>query len=458
MDFRKQNSIIKNTEKLVAKGNVEGRKVALEVLDYAIKKIDTYNAVKKMARIENNTLLIGEIEYDLSKLRDIYVLGAGKATFDIAKALEEVLKDRIRNGVIIVKKGVGEKLTKIRVYKAGHPIPDEVGLKGAIEVKKIAVNAGKGDLVFVALTGGCSALMPMPAPKITLKDKMKVNDLLLKSGASIGEINTIRKHMSSIKGGRLAVLIHPAEMVNLIVVDEVAGMPWGPTIPDSTTFDDAISTLKKHDLWRVIPENVRLHLERAEDRYETPKSSDFESIGVKSRTFILSKNEDLCEAIVEKANQLGYNSLILTTKLEGESNDVGVVLSAIAKEVEANNRPIAAPCMLISGGETTVTIIGDCGEGGRNQELALSAALKIAGREKIVLASMGTDGTDGPTEIAGAIVDGYTLRRAEEAGLDLSRELRFHNSSHVFRALEDAIYSGPTGTNVMDIQVLVVTK
>jgi glycerate-2-kinase len=208
----------------------------------------------------------------------------------------------------------------------------------------------------------------------------------------------------------------------------------------------------------VIPENVKLHLERAEVRHETPKSSDFESIGVKSISFILAKNEDSCEAIVEKANQLGYNPLILTTKLEGESKDVGVVLSAVAKEVEANNRPIYAPCILISGGETTVTIIGDCGEGGRNQELALSAALKIAGREKIVLASIGTDGTDGPTEIAGAIVDGYTLRRAEKIGLDLGRELRSHNSSHVFRELEDAIYTGPTGTNVMDIQVVVVTS
>jgi len=253
-------------------------------------------------------------------------------------------------------------------------------------------------------------------------------------------------------------MIHPAEMVNLIVVDEVAGEPWGPTIPDETTFQDAIAVIKKHNLWGVIPESIRLHLEKADPKNETPKPGRFRVLGIKTRTFILATNEDACEAALEKAKRLGCNALILTTILEGESKDVGITLSAVAKEVEANSRPAESPCVIISGGETTVTIIGGSGEGGRNQELALSASIKIAGSEHIVLASLGTDGTDGPTDIAGAIVDGYTESRAQQMGLDLSKELKNHNSSYVFRKLQDAIHTGPTGTNVMDLQIIVVTK
>jgi glycerate-2-kinase len=451
-------NIIKNTGNLISKGNIEGRKVALKVLECALKEVDNYELVKRVIKIEGDKLFLGENEYVLSELQDIYVLGAGKASFGIAKALEERLQERIRDGVIIEKRGRSEKLRRVRVFEAGHPIPDQAGLEGAFEVAKLAERAGEGDLVFVVVTGGCSALMPHPAEGLTLEDIMRVNRLLLESGATIDEINPIRKHLSSIKGGKLALMIRPAKIVNLIVIDEIAGRPWGPTIPDETTFADAIATLKKYNLWTVIPENALKHLERSDPEKETPKKKEFDAKGVEARTIVLAKNYDACRAALVEAKRLGYNAIILTTVLEGESKDAGVILSAVAREAEANSNPIEKPCVIISGGETTVTIVGEAGEGGRNQELALSASLKIAGSKNMVIASLGTDGTDGPTDIAGAIVDGHTADRAQEIGIDLARELKNHNSSHVFRQLGDAIYTGPTGTNVMDLQVIVVTQ
>ncbi len=456
--FEKNFHLIKNSEELLLKGNIQGRWVALQVLEHALKKIDTYNAVKRSIRVKGDRLFVGDVEYELSKLNNIYVLGAGKASFDIAKALEDVLQERIRDGVIIEKKGREKKLNKIRIIEAGHPIPDEAGLMGAVEITKMANKASEGDLVFVAITGGCSALMPLPAEGLTLEDKIDVNKLLLNSGATIDEINTVRKHISQIKGGRLALMIHPSEMVNLIVIDEVAGKPWGPTISDDTTFEDVRSVLNKYNLWGNLPENVRIYLENAEQESETPKEKDFTALGIKANTIILATNSDACEAAAEEARRLGYKASILTTSLEGESKDIGIALSAIAKEVDSNSRPIKSPGVIILGGETTVTLVGEAGEGGRNQELALSASLKIAGCKNIVLASLGTDGTDGPTDIAGAIVDGYTLSRTQRIGIDLVSELKNHNSSYVFRTLGDAIFTEATGTNVMDLQVIVITE
>lgn len=457
MSSERRFQIIKNMNELLSKENREGRRVALEVLEYALGEVDTYQAVKRTVSLEDDTLKVGEHRYDLSRFRNIYVLGAGKATFEAAKALEDTLQERIRDGVIIEKRGMGKKLRRIRVFEAGHPIPDEAGMQGTMEIVKLAREAAEGDLVFVTITGGCSALMPLPAEGLTLEDKRKVTGLLLECGATIDEINTVRKHMSAVKGGRLARIIHPAEFVNLIVIDEIAGKPWGPTTPDRTTFRDAIYVLKKYDLWKMVPYAVRLHLEKAETENETLKPRSFEAMGIRSRTSILAENQNVCEAAAKKAEKLGYKASILTTILEGESKDIGVALSAVAKEIETRERPVRPPCVVILGGETTVTIRGEAGEGGRNQELALSASLKIAGSGRIVLASLGTDGIDGPTDIAGAIVDGYTVNRAKAMELDLEKELRRHNSSPVFRALGDAIYTGPTGTNVMDLHVIVVT-
>ena len=252
------------------------------------------------------------------------------------------------------------------------------------------------------------------------------------------------------------MLMHPAELINLIVVDEVAGLPWGPTVPDTTTFDQAISVLKKYDLLERVPRSVREHLEKADPKDETPKTNDFEHEGVKTHDFILASSDTLCESSRKKAEELGYEAMILSTAVEGESREAGIVLSGVAKEIEKNNRPVKPPCVLIVGGETTVTIEGTAGEGGRNQEFALAASLEIEGSRRIVIASIGTDGTDGPTDIAGGIVDGYTVERAKNKGIDLFESLRRHNSSYVFRQLDDAIFTGSSGTNVMDLRLLVV--
>jgi len=449
-------SIIKNRNALLSHGIVEGRKIALDVIEQALTAIDSYQLVKTFVTLQGSILRVASLTYDLSKIADIYIVGGGKGSSSIAEALEHILGGRVNKGLVIEKRGQGRKLRRVDVIEAGHPVPDEEGVKGSEKIIEIAKNAKRDDLFFACITGGCSALMTLPAEGITLEDVKKVTDLLLMCGAEIQEINAVRKHISQVMGGRLALHIHPAEVIGLIVVDEVAGLPWGPTVADTTTFRDAISVLEKYALWERVPDSVRKHLEKADPREETPKLKDFEREGVKVHNFVLANSENVCEAARKRAEELGYNSMILSAVVEGESREVGIALAGIAREAEKNGRPLKPPCVLIVGGETTVTITGEAGEGGRNQEFALAASLKIDGSRRIVIASIGTDGTDGPTDIAGGVVDGYTVQRAREKKIDLFQNLTRHNSSYVFRQLDDAIFTGSTGTNVMDLRLLVV--
>jgi len=449
--------IIKNKDELLSHGNIRGREITLDVIEHAVKAVNGYDLTKKAIHIKNEKLIIGSFECDLSKIRNIYVIGGGKATYPIAKALEEILGDRITQGIINVKRGEKRRLKYIRVIEAGHPIPDEAGLEGVKEMLEIAEKAGERDLVFCIITGGASALMPYPAGNISLEDLIETTDLLLKSGASIDEINTVRNHIEDIKGGKLAKRIHPAQIINLIIVDEIPYQPWGPTAPDKTTFKDAIYVLKKYDLWDKVPRSVREYLMKglSDPGLETLKPEDFKYLRVQH--VLLAHNTNLCEAARRRAEELGLNSLILTTKLEGESKEAGIILASIAREIEEYGRPIKPPCIIIAGGETTVTIKGQHGKGGPSQELVLGAALKIAGSERIVIASIDTDGTDGPTEVAGGIVDGYTVRRARELDLDIYEALKTHNSYEVLMKLQDAIITGPTDTNVMDLNIITIT-
>jgi len=454
---RYPTTIIKNTKELLSHGNKRGREVALDVIEHAIRSVNSYEAVKKFVRIENDRkLIVGDLNYDLSKVGNIYVVGAGKATFPIAQGLDEILGERIKRGTINVKTGEKRRLKHISIREAGHPIPDEAGLEGTKEIIDIAREAKEDDIVFCAVTGGASALMPYPAGNISLEDKKKATQLLLKCGATIDEINAVRKHISAIKGGRLAKYIHPAEVINLIVIDEIAGRPWGPTVPDTSTFEDAVNVLRKYRLLEKVPVSVRKHLERglADPSLETPKPKDFK--GLKVRSIVLADNGIMCEAAKKRAEELGFKSLVLSSRLEGESREVGIVLASIAKEIEEKGRPINPPCILVLGGETTVTITGQCGKGGPSQELVLGTSLKIAGSKKIVVASIDTDGTDGPTEIAGGIADGYTIERAKEKHIDVYENLIRHNSSRVLKELKDTIITGPTETNVMDLNVVVI--
>ncbi|MEM1991606.1 MAG: glycerate kinase [Nitrososphaerota archaeon] len=451
-------ALVKNKHALLSHGNVEGRKIVLDIIEYTLKSVDAYDLVRGVVFVEGQTLSINRLKYDLSRIRNIYVVGAGKGSVRIAEALEDILGNRISAGIIIEKRGQGRKLSMIKVVEGGHPIPDGAGLEAAKEVVEIAKRAQDGDLIIACITGGCSALMPLPAEGISLDDKRIVTDLLLKCGATIDEINAVRNHISAIKGGRLAMYAHPAEIVNLVLVDEVAGLPWGPMVPDPTTFVDAVRVLKKYRLWEKVPDSVRRHLEMglSDQRMETPKPEDFERLKV--HNVVLASIEIACEAAKKRAEELGLNSMILSTMMEGESREVGIVLASIAKEVEKKCRPIKPPCALIAGGETTVTITDHCGEGGPSQELALSSSLKIHKSKKIVIASIDTDGTDGPTDVAGGIVDGYTLDRAKEKGIDVYENLMKHASSRVLKGLEDVIITGPTGTNVADLNVVVVDE
>lgn len=450
--------VIRNTSELLSHGNLSARKNILDIVDHALRVMDSYGIVRELVHLKGHILTVGSLHYDLTRIPRIYVVGAGKGVSRIAEALESILGDKIERGIVVEKRGQKRPLRKVEVVEAGHPVPDEDSVRGAVEITKIADLAKQGDLVFVCVAGGCSALMTLPAKGLTLEDIRVVTRLLLACGADIQEINAVRKRVSDVMGGKLALHIHPAKMVNLIVIDEVLDLPWGPTVPDTTTSADAIRVLRKYDLWYRISEPMREYLERASPTQETPKVQDFERMGIKSQNVVLSDIKAACLAAREKAEELGLRSLVLSTSVEGESRDVGFVLASIAREIEKYGRPIEPPCAIIAGGETTVTILGRSGEGGRNQELALAASLKIDGSTSIALAAIGTDGTDGPTDMAGGIVDGHTVRRAVEAGIDLTENLKVHNSSHVLKQLGDAIVTGPTGTNVMDLLVIVVER
>ncbi len=444
--------MIKSYRNLTSRGNAKGRRIVIGIMESALQQVNSYDLVKQRVKV-GKVLKIGPFRYDLKKIRNIFVVGGGKQVTFVASALEDILGERIREGVVVEKKGWGRKTKKIRVIAGGHPIPDAGSVEGGKEILRVARMAGKDDLVIACVTGGCTSLTLLPLPGITLNDARKISKLLLYSGAPLEAMNTVRKHLSQVGGGRLAMASHPAKVVSLIALDEIEGLPWGPTVPDTTTFLDAKHVLMRYDLWHKAPKSVRRCFESADKRLESPKARDFAKSGVKSRPLIFADNRMLCQAAKRKATELGIGASIISTAIEGEAKDVGVALANLAREIESNGRPFKAPHILIAGGETTVKIDGAHGEGGRNQELALAAALKIAGNTRITIGSIATDGTDGPTDIAGAIVDGYTLRNSRQAGIDPIDSLKRHNTSNAFRRLGDAIYAGNTATNLMDLMI-----
>lgn len=446
---------IKNREELVSHGQTEERKTVIDIIEHALLAADPYTATINLVHLDGDILSVGDLHLDLSGRGKIYLLGAGKATFPIAKALEEILGDRIADGVVIVKEGQPGNLHRVKIREASHPLPDERGFMAAKEMKTVAEMAQEGDIVFCVITGGSSSLAPLPVSGITLAEKKKVNELLLNSGATIREINAVRKHLSQIKGGNLALSIFPAELINLTVSD-VTGDPLDYitdlTVPDTSTFEDAIQVLKKYDLLERIPQSAREYLLSATPEMENPK--DFSSMPV--HTFVIVKSDVVCEAASNRASELGLASMILTSILEGESKEISHVFTGIAREIKTYHRPLTPPCAVIASGETTVTLPGECGKGGPNQEFALSAALQFDGINEVVIAAIDTDGTDGPTELAGGIIDSSTLERARKKGLDLSRSLLSHDACTALTELDDAIITGHTGTNVNDLYIMLV--
>jgi hydroxypyruvate reductase len=369
----------------------------------------------------------------------------------MAQAVEKILGKRITSGLINVKHGHTVKLSRIEQNECGHPVPDESGVRGAQRIAAIARDATAKDLVICLISGGASALMPLPASPITLGEKQATTNLLLACGASIHEINAVRKHISAIKGGQLAALASPAKVISLILSDVIGDnldvIGSGPTSPDASTFVMARGVFEKYGIWNKVPRAVRVRLDSgaAGEIPETPKAlKNVENL-------IIGSNRIALDAAAEKAKELGFKPLILSSSIEGETREIAGMHAAIAREIRQSGRPLKPPVCIISGGETTVTIRGK-GKGGRNQEFALSAAVGIAGLKDVLIFSAGTDGTDGPTDAAGAQADGETLRRGPEA----VRRLANNDSYHFFEPLKDLIMTGPTGTNVMDVHLILV--
>jgi glycerate 2-kinase len=396
------------------------------------------------------------VERHLSKLklrpyRRIYVVGGGKAGASMSSAAERVLGDQITAGLVNVKDGHTAKLRRIELNECGHPVPDERGVEGARRIAEIVREAREDDLVICLISGGASALMPAPVPPITLAEKQAVTRLLLASGANIHEINAVRKHISAIKGGQLARLAAPATVESLLLSDVIGDdldvIGSGPTAPDASTFADAIGILEKYGIFKKAPKSVRDRLVGGQP--ETPKRSD--RIFKRVRNTVVGSNRLAVEAAAAKARDLGYHTLILASEIEGETRDVARMHAAIAREIVRYGRPVPRPACIVTGGETTVTLKGE-GLGGRNQEFVLAAAIDIAGLPGVVVLSGGTDGSDGPTDAAGAIADGSTLRRYPDA----RRFLEANDSYHYFESLDDLIKTGPTNTNVMDVRLVMV--
>jgi glycerate 2-kinase len=456
--FRNEDELLKNAASDTLR---RLRREAMDILRTAVDAVDPGKAVRRSLKVESGRLVCGDVELDLGWFSRISVVGGGKAGGAMAEAVEGLLGDRISGGVVNVPRGTESiyKLEKIQLSGASHPIPDEDGLKGVEKMLSLLDGAGEDDLFIVLISGGGSALMTYPAEGLGLREIQRMTDLLLKSGATINELNAVRKHISTVKGGQMARRSHPATVLSLILSD-VVGDPLdtiasGPTAPDSTTFRDAVKILKWKGLWEKTPEPIRHHLEEGlkGEREETPKSGNQLFRRVHNR--VVGSNLTAATAALERASALGYNSLLLTTRMEGEASQVGTAIAGVASEIEATGNPLPPPAAVVIGGETTVTVTGG-GLGGRNQELALGAARKIQGLNSVV-AALATDGVDGPTEAAGAIVDGLTMHRARSLGLEPGESLADNDSYRFFKELGDCFLTGPTGTNVNDLTLILVS-
>lgn len=412
----------------------------------------------------------GERVYDLNAYERVLVVGAGKAGAPMAEAAAAVLGDRLSRGHIIVKYGhVGEAgaLARVTVFEAGHPLPDAAGVRAAQQLADLLRGATERDLVICLLSGGGSALMPLPVASVSLADLQALTRTLLACGATINEINTLRKHLSQLAGGQLARLAAPATLVSLILSD-VVGDPLdviasGPTVPDPTTYADAWAILERYGVLKQVPTAVLAHLRSGVHGSvaETPKPGDaaFERV----QNVVIGSNRIAATAATDAARQLGYHTLLLSTFVEGEAREVGRVVAGLAKGIvrgECTVPPgvtLERPACLVLGGETTVTLHGD-GRGGRNQELALAAALALEGWPEVLVTCLATDGTDGPTDAAGAVVDGTTVQRAAAQGLSAADHLARNDAYPFFVALGDLIMTGPTQTNVNDLIIVLVAS
>jgi len=437
---------------------VSPRDDACRILAAAVAAADARAAVLRVLALEEDALLVaGDERVPLASIERVWVIGAGKAAAGMALAAREVLGERIAGGTITTKHGHAADVPGVEVWEAAHPVPDASGLAGAADALACARAAGPNDLVLCLLSGGASALWPSPPAGVSLTDLAALTDRMLRAGATIRELNAVRKHLSRIGGGWLARAAHPARVVTLAVSD-VVGSPLdviasGPTVPDPTTFADALDVVERYEI-SGAPTALAWLRAGAEGRApETPKPGD--AAFARTSAHVIAANADALRGAAAEAERLGWRAEIVADDLEGEAREVAGQIAAFAQERQRERRDDDAPLALLLGGETTVTVRGD-GTGGRNQELALALAVELDGRSGIVAASLGTDGTDGPTGAAGGIVDGGTIARGAAASLDARGHLERNDAHPFLRATGDLLVTGPTGTNVCDVVLLLI--
>jgi glycerate 2-kinase len=453
---------IRNREQIIQNGQTpkvqRARSIALNSLECALNIADPQQLVHAKVKMENSSLKVENLTFDLTEFKHIYVVGGGKAAAAMALATEEILGSQITAGVVNVPYGTKKETRIIELNQASHPIPDLAGVEGTRRMMAIAEKADADDLLICLISGGGSSLMPLPRDGVSIEDKQAVTQALLKSGAEITEINAVRKHLSAFKGGWLAKKAYPATVVSLILSDVVGdkldSIASGPTVPDSTTFADAVRILEVR-LWESSPFSVRKALSdgAAGLLEETAKPGD--PVFRKVHNFIVGNNRTASQAAAECLKSEGLKTVHFDEPLEGEARQIGKALASFAGKVSGSDFSLPRPIGVVAGGETTVEVVG-LGLGGRNQELALAAALYLGGAETCVIASISTDGVDGPTKAAGALVDAYSLKRASRLGLDAEKALAENDSYSFFAKLGDLIITGPTGTNVNDISVIVI--
>ena len=440
---------------------IDLRTVVHQLQQAALAAVEPAQAVYKFVSHVGDQLLVAERSYSLREFDRVFLIGAGKAAVSMADAVSEVLRDRLNGGVIITKYRYVDRALpdRIRVHEAGHPVPDQNSVEATRDLADLLRAVTPRDLVVCVISGGGSALMTLPAEGISLADLQVTTQLLLRAGATIHQINALRKHLDVIKGGGLARLANGAPIVALIlsdvIGDDLSVIASGPTVPDPSTFTDAWQIVQQFDLADQLPVAVRarLSLGASGEIPDTPKPGD--PFFAKVQTVIIGSNAQAAQAAEKTARQLKFNTLLLTTQAQGEAREIARVAAAIAREIARYNRPALKPACVIIGGETTVTLKGR-GLGGRNQETALAAAIDIAGLPRTLIAALGTDGTDGPTNAAGAIATGETIGRARSAGLDPPAYLLDNDAYHFFHTLGDLIITGPTGTNVNDLLFILV--
>ncbi len=433
----------------------------MEALSHALLAAEPRTILRNKIKVKGNALGIGTLSFKLSQFRRVLVIGGGKAAAGMSIEVEKILDGWITGGSVNIPAYTKPwpKGEQISFNPSSHPIPSEDGVRGVKNILRLVGQPSEEDLVICLISGGGSALMPLPSAGVLLSDKQKTTNLLLKSGAKIDEINAVRKHLSDFKGGRLAEKLYPATVLSLIISDVVGdnleSIASGPTVPDATTYPEAYTILQERGLWRKVPSSVRRRIQKGKEGKapETPKRGS--RIFKRVHNVLVGTNKESCEAAAEVLEKRGYHSLILSTRLQGESREVGKILAGICIGIRENQLPVAPPAAVVAGGETTVTVHGK-GRGGRNQELVLSAASSIRGKPTIFVSSIGTDGVDGPTNAAGAVADGTTVERGLRIHLDSDSYLRENNSYPFFERLNDLVITGPTGTNVNDIFIAIV--